>query len=187
MLDFRRKWPEIATSLENWHLNQRYVSLPAWRYDFFTWLSFLACFSSTLALPAWHYYSMRNIDSNILFSTLFYHWATSFLRYNFCVFLRNVFVATIPRKRDQKENEGRNSPKKKTTKKKWLSMLHVVGWHERIGWHQMSGKCIVGVAFIFTSKLNFRNSRFKCFQRFSIATSEKKIVKFCQKYIYIYF
>jgi hypothetical protein len=64
-------------------------------------------------------------------------------------------------------------------------MLHVVGWHEKIGWHQMFGKCIVGVAFIFISKvsskmkLNVRNSRFKCFQRFSIATSEKKIIKFC--------
>ncbi len=65
-------------------------------------------------------------------------------------------------------------------------MLHVVGWHERIGWHQMCGKCIVGVAFIFTSKisskmkLNVRNSRVMCFQRFSIPTSEKKIIKFCQ-------
>jgi len=51
----------------------------------------------------------------------------------------------------------------------------------------MSGKCIVGVAFIFTNKisskikLNVRNSRCKCFQRFSIATSEKKIVKNFQK------
>ncbi len=104
LLDFRQKWPEIATSLENWHLNQRYVFLHAWRYDFFTWLSFLACFSSTLALPAWHYYSMHNIDSNILFSTLFYHWATSFLRFNFLCFFTNFFCSNNPKK---KRSEGK--------------------------------------------------------------------------------
>ncbi len=73
-----------------------------------------------------------------------------------------------------------------TTRKKWQSMLHVVGWHEKIGWHQTLRKCIVGVAFIFTCKistkmkLNVRNSRFKCFQRLSIVTSEERIVKICQ-------
>ncbi len=54
----------------------------------------------------------------------------------------------------------------------------------------MSGKCIVGVAFIFTNKisskmkLNVRNSRCKWFQRFSIATSEKKIVKIFQIFFF---
>jgi hypothetical protein len=56
----------------------------------------------------------------------------------------------------------------------------------------MFGKCIVGVAFIFTSKisskmkLNVTNSRFKCFQRFSIATSEKRIIKICQNLIFAF-
>jgi hypothetical protein len=40
-------------------------------------------------------------------------------------------------------------------------MLHVVGWHEKIGWHQMFGKCIVGVAFTFTSKISLKNE-IKC-------------------------
>ncbi len=68
----------------------------------------------------------------------------------------------------------------------------MVGCHERIGWHQMFGKCIVGVTFIFTSKisskmkLNVRNSRFKCFQKFSIATSEKRIVTICQNLIFVF-
>ncbi len=56
----------------------------------------------------------------------------------------------------------------------------------------MIGKCIVGVAFVFNRKisskmkLNVRNSRFKFFQRFSIATSEKRIGIFSQNLIFVF-
>ncbi len=103
---------------------------------------------------------------------------------------RNFFVATVSRNKIRRKMKDQIAQRNKTTRKKWPLMLQVVGWHERNGWHQTFGKCIVGVAFIFTSKiwskmkLNVRNSRFKCFQRLSIATSEKRMVKFCQYLIF---
>jgi hypothetical protein len=40
-------------------------------------------------------------------------------------------------------------------------MLHVVGWHEKIDWHQTFGMCIVGVVFIFTNNISSKNE-IKC-------------------------
>jgi hypothetical protein len=110
--DFRWKWPEITTSLKNWHLSQRYVSLPAWHYDFpqvaflpgmlFLYTPFF--FLDTITPCA-------TLISNILFFTLSNYWATSVLWFNFCVCL-GMFCSNNPKKQDQKENEGPNRPKK---------------------------------------------------------------------------
>jgi hypothetical protein len=68
----------------------------------------------------------------------------------------------------------------KITKKKWPSILHVVGWRERIRWHQMYGKCIIGVAFIFTSKFHkkwnemSKNQGLNAFKGFQLSQVRKK-------------
>ncbi len=80
-----------------------------------------------------------------------------FLRFNFCVCLWIVFVETVPRNKIRRKMKDQIAQRNKITRKKWQSILHVVGWHEKIDWHQTFGRCIVGVVFIFTSKISSKN------------------------------
>ncbi len=77
-----------------------------------------------------------------------------------CLF-RKFFVAIVPINKIRRKMKDQIAQRNETTSKKWRSMLHVVGWHEKIGWHQTFGKCIVGVAFIFTRKISSKNEM-KC-------------------------
>jgi hypothetical protein len=136
---------------------------------------------------------MPNIDFQHSFLYILSSLGFKFFTVLFLCLSRKFFVATVPRNKIKRKMKDKIAQQIKTTRKKWPSMLHVVGWHERIGWHQMFGKCIVGVAFIFNRKisskmkLNVKNSRFKFFQRFSITTSEKRLVKFFQNLFFFFF
>jgi hypothetical protein len=74
-------------------------------------------------------------------------------------FVKEFFCSNSPKKQYQKEMKDQIAQRNKTTRKKMTIDV-------ACGWHQTFGKCIVGVAFIFTSKISSKmkldvtNSRF---------------------------
>jgi hypothetical protein len=119
------------------------------RMAFLPSMLFLYTHSST-----WHYYSMRNIDFQHFFLYTLSSPGYNFFMVYFYFFSRNFFVAIALKNKIKNKMKDHIAQRNKTTRKKWLSMLHVVGWHERIGWHQTFGKCIMGVALFLLAKFH---------------------------------